>query len=308
MYVVKWDYSNRYLATAGHSAVIHVWKRADPTSGLVFERDPVAAFVGHVDDVLSLEWSVTGHLVSASLDHTAIAWAAQDCCDEYSSEKDSGDDGRSRAVVAKMEHPDVVIAAVWHQTSVKNTQVFTACADYALRVWDVDFSSNNATMTRLVRCSVQSTCLSLTPDMSLLVAGTTDGQCVFYDVKTLEPVNTLIVAGFNGKRSREEKRKVTGMSMREEAPELLLTVNDGRIYLFDLASYKLCFKMKGFLCHRLMRISASFSDDSTAVICPSEDRNVCFWNTVATIPVGKDQPLPFASRSLEADRFRGLLL
>ena len=301
VYVMRWDYSKKYLATAGHNAVVHVWRRAAPVSGLVFEREPVDSFVGHVDDVISLDWSVTGHLVSASLDHSAIAWATQDSCQEYSKNKDS----ESR-MIAKMEHPDVVTAAVWHQTSVQHTQVITACVDYALRVWNVDIENNKAELVRCVQSLFQSTCLSLTPDMSSLVAGTADGQCVFYDAKTLEESKKWPIAGFRGKRSREEKRKVTGMTVREDSPELLLTSNDGRIYLFDLSTGKLCFKLKGFLINRLIRLAASFSQDSSAVICPSEDRYVCFWNTTQTIST-KEVPLPSSSRSLEADKFRGLL-
>jgi len=96
---------------------------------------------------------------------------------------------------------------------------------------------------------------------------------------------------------------VTGMTVREDSPELLVTSNDGRIYLFDLASYKLCFKMKGFWISRMIRYAASFSQDSTVVICPSEDKNVCFWNTAVTIPT-KEVALPSLSRSLEADKFK----
>lgn len=290
-WALSWSPAGEYLASGGHDGSVRVWRRAGVDEGCVLQPNPVAVLRGHRDDIIACAWSRDNLLATGSMDRTVVVW----------------DPAHSSERVLTLEHPDVVNCLCWNNNAAASAAsnstpaptLLTSCMDHVLRHWQVDATARTATVLRAVNLCEFVTAMALTPAADQAVLGTFDGRCLFVDLADLSVARQFTIVGFRGKRSKEGKRNVTGLAVRRDAPELLVTSNDCRLRLYNLADLKLVRKYKGFACNKFLQISASFSRDGSHIICPSEDRATCFWPTAPTTGSGSHE-----GQSLDAEVFK----
>jgi len=265
-WLLRWNSSGDYLAGAGHDGSIHVWKRAASNEGCLLLPTPVAVIHAHKDDVITCDWSKDDILATGSMDGTVVL-----CQPAKSSE-----------VLLSMKHGDVVNCIRWCVSSGSDSEqrtMITGSIDHILRMWKIDLKKRSSTVLRAINLDTFITALTLNPTGDQAIVGTFDSKCIFVDLAEFTMAAQFSISGVRSARIRDGKRAVTGFSVRKSAPELLVTSNDGRIRLYNLADFRLVRKYKGFECSKLQQIYASFNKDGSYIICPSEDRAVCFWPT-----------------------------
>ncbi|CAG8628262.1 5120_t:CDS:2, partial [Paraglomus occultum] len=117
-------------------------------------------------------------------------------------------------------------------------------------------------------------------DGRISVAGSFTGLCLFYETEGLKYNTQIHVKSSRGRNSKG--KKITGIeAMPGTLPgqdKILISSNDSRIRLYNMRDKSLECKYKG-LENTCSQIRATFSDDGRYIICGSEDRNVCIWNT-----------------------------
>ena len=282
-----WSPAGEYLASGGHDGSVRVWRRAGADEGCVLQPNPVAVLRGHSDDIIVCDWARDNRLATGSMDRTVVVW----------------DPTRTSERVLTLEHPDVVNCLRWNNgggtPADRAPTLLTSCMDHVLRHWQIDAAARTATVLRAVNMCEFVTAMALTPAADQAVLGTYDGRCLVVDLADLSVARQFTIVGFRGKRSREGKRNVTGLAVRRDAPELLVTSNDCRLRLYNLADLRLVRKYKGFACNKFLQINASFSRDGAHIICPSEDRATCFWPTGPATGSGSHE-----GQSLDADVFK----
>ncbi|KAI1326625.1 WD40 repeat-like protein [Xylariaceae sp. FL0255] len=288
IWATEFSHDGRMLATGGRDRVVRVWaviateeerkayeesdgdQIGEHLSAPVFHPMPIREFTGHEGDVLDLSWSKNNFLLSSSMDKTVRLWhmSRQEC-------------------LCTFKHKDFVASIAFHP---RDDRFFLAGSlDSILRLWSIPdkavaFSSN---LSELI------TAVGFSPSGKTAIAGCFSGMCMFFDTEGLNYQTQLHVRSSRGKNAKGSK--ITGIKTIIYPPEnpngevkLLITSNDSRIRIYNLADKTLEMKLKS---HENIsnQIRANFSDDGSYVICGSEDRRAYIWSKGSADLEGKDK-------------------
>jgi len=279
IWAVGFSQDGRYLATGGRDRVLRVWaviateedrkvydeeenaaaEKGERLSAPVFHSKPAREFIGHEGDILALSWSKNNFLLSSSMDKTVRLWhmSRQEC-------------------LCTFKHKDFVTSIAFHP---RDDRFFLAGSlDSSLRLWSIPdkavaFSSQLSDII---------TAVAFSPDGKTAIAGCLNGYCMFYETEGLKHLHQLHVRSSRGKNAKGSK--ITGIHAMEASPgrpdseiNLLITSNDSRIRVYNLADRTLKAKLRGHV-NTCNQIQASFSDDGNYVICGSEDGRAFIWS------------------------------
>jgi len=267
--------NGKYLASGGQDTIIRVWilysevqdylsspdisdtkhsimkkKKISP----VFRSYPYRFYRGHTSDILDLSWSKTDFLISSSMDKTVRLWHVM-----------------HNECLRIFQHEDFVTSIRFHP---KDDRYFlSGSLDSKIRLWSIQEEKvvywNDLSNDQLI------TSVGFSQDGSLAIAGTYQGDAIFYEFDKLK-YNTQIKVC-----NPKVQKKITGIEpyprMTSGPDSILFTTTDSRIRLFQLDD-KSCSKEYKGLTNKSGQIKASFSDDGKYIICGSEDRQVYIWN------------------------------
>ncbi|KAJ8107313.1 hypothetical protein ONZ43_g6773 [Nemania bipapillata] len=150
--------------------------------------------------------------------------------------------------------------------------------DSSLRLWSIPDKAvaYSSQLTDII------TAVGFSPDGKTAIAGTFHGFCMFYETEGLKYMSQLHVRSSRGKNAKGSK--ITGIQAMNFSPDnadsevkLLVTSNDSRVRIYNMADKTLEAKFKGHE-NGCNQIRASFSDDGAYVICGSEDRKAFIWS------------------------------
>ncbi|GAP88905.1 putative WD repeat domain-containing protein [Rosellinia necatrix] len=279
IWAVEFSQDGRFLATGGRDRVLRVWAviateedrkayddeesaktdEEERLSAPVFHSKPTREFKGHEGDILDLSWSKNNFLLSSSMDKTVRLWHMS-----------------RRECLCTFKHQDFVASIAFHP---RDDRFFLAGSlDSSLRLWSIPdkavaFSSQ---LTDII------TAVGFSPDGKTAIAGTLHGFCMFYETEGLKYLSQLHVRSSRGKNAKGSK--ITGIQTMnfpsdnaDGLVKLLVTSNDSRIRIYNMADKTLVAKLKGHE-NACNQIRASFSDDGAFVICGSEDRKAFIWS------------------------------
>ncbi|OBZ91050.1 putative WD repeat-containing protein C3H5.08c [Choanephora cucurbitarum] len=273
VWVVRFSKDGKYMATAGQSCIINVWKVLRDTSLSdnillkdiipheqsikVFHDAPVRIYTGHTFDILDLSWSKNNFLLSASMDKTVRLWhVSQATC------------------LCAFNHPDIVTSVRFHP---KDDRFFlSGCLDSRVRIWSIP--EKRVAFWNEVPNGDAITAAGFTSDGRSVCVGTDQGDLLFYETQGLR-YNTQISVK---KHRKKYGKKVTGIEPMPGMPageeRILVTTNDSRIWMINMKDKSCVYIYKG-LQNEAMQIKASFSDDGRYIISGSEDGCVYMWCT-----------------------------
>ncbi|KAI1739937.1 WD40-repeat-containing domain protein [Xylaria scruposa] len=279
IWAVEFSQDGRFLATGGRDRVLRVWaviateedrkayddeesantEKEERLSAPVFHPQPAREFKGHEGDILDLSWSKNNFLLSSSMDKTVRLWHMS-----------------RRECLCTFKHKDFVASIAFHP---RDDRFFLAGSlDSSLRLWSIP----DKAVAYSSQLSDIITAVGFSPDGKTAIAGTFHGFCMFYETEGLKPLSQLHVRSSRGKNAKGSK--ITGIQTinyssnnAESEAKLLVTSNDSRIRIYNLANKTLEAKLKGHE-NACNQIRASFSDDGTFVICGSEDRKAFIWS------------------------------
>ncbi|TRX91249.1 hypothetical protein FHL15_007854 [Xylaria flabelliformis] len=279
IWAVEFSQDGRFLATGGRDRVLRVWaviateedrkayddeesantEKEERLSAPVFHPQPAREFKGHEGDILDLSWSKNNFLLSSSMDKTVRLWHMS-----------------RRECLCTFKHKDFVASIAFHP---RDDRFFLAGSlDSSLRLWSIP----DKAVAYSSQLSDIITAVGFSPDGKTAIAGTFHGFCMFYETEGLKPLSQLHVRSSRGKNAKGSK--ITGIQTinyssnnADSEAKLLVTSNDSRIRIYNLANKTLEAKLKGHE-NACNQIRASFSDDGTFVICGSEDRKAFIWS------------------------------
>jgi WD40 repeat protein len=290
VWAVEISKDGRFLAAAGQDMVVRVYamlttpeerrtyedevQQGSPDGerllrAPVFRTTPVREYRGHTGSIHDLAWSKNNFLLSASSDKTVRLWYPflPDCLHVF-------------------DHKDSVMSIAFHPT---DDRFFLAGSqDCVLRLWsipdkEVAFEAQESDMI---------TAVAFAPDGKTCMGGLMSGDCIFYDTRGLARQTQIQVRSSRGKNSRGSKiTSIQAMAIPPDAPnaevKVLISSNDSRIRVYNLADKSLVVKLKGHE-NSCSNVKARFSDDGQYIVSGSEDRRTFIWPTAAT-PADKDK-------------------
>ncbi|KAG4089314.1 WD40 repeat-like protein [Neocallimastix lanati (nom. inval.)] len=275
IWALSFSQNGKYLASGGQDMIIRVWilysevqdylsspEMSDTKQNLmkkkklspVFRSYPYRYYQGHTSDILDLSWSKTDFLISSSMDKTVRLWHVM-----------------HNECLRIFQHEDFVTSIKFHP---KDDRYFlSGSLDSKIRLWSIQEEKvvywNDLSNDQLI------TSVGFSQDGSYAIAGTFQGDAIFYEFDNLK-YNTQIKVC-----NPKVQKKITGIEpfprFSSGADSILFTTTDSRIRLFQLDD-KSCTKEYKGLTNKSGQIKASFSDDGKYIICGSEDRQVYIWN------------------------------
>ncbi|GMH94275.1 hypothetical protein TrST_g13695 [Triparma strigata] len=337
IWVMKFSKDGRYLATGGGDKLVKVWEvRRKPPSASesekskkkknkiptnqppvdkyhqshpqgyaeqisLFSGPPIRTYSDHTADVISLSWSRTTFLLSASLDKTVRLWhiSRSECLHLF-------------------QHSDFVTSVDFHP--IEDRYFLSGGFDKKLRIWSIP----DGRVKEWSQAPEMVTAARFTPNGLMVVAGLYHGQVYFYSTEGMRYYTQVDAKNRHGSQSggkkvtgleflrggggsdrssylssrssrdsnsssastnsnfgRSSSESSSGLSSRTSAlflEQLLITTNDSRLRLVGMDDYSQLMKYKG-LTNWSMQISASFSESGQHIIAGSEDGKVYIWNT-----------------------------
>eukprot|EP00833_Pecoramyces_ruminatium_P014589 jgi/Orpsp1_1/1188621/evm.model.d7180000066143.1 len=275
IWALSFSQNGKYLASGGQDMIIRVWilyseiqdylsspETSDTKQNImkkkklspVFRSYPYRYYRGHTSDILDLSWSKTDFLISSSMDKTVRLWHVM-----------------HNECLRIFQHEDFVTSIRFHP---KDDRYFlSGSLDSKIRLWSIQEEKvvywNDLSNDQLI------TSVGFSQDGSFAIAGTFQGDAIFYEFEKLK-YNTQIKVC-----NPKVQKKITGIEpfprFSSGADSILFTTTDSRIRLFQLDD-KSCTKEYKGLTNKSGQIKASFSDDGKYIICGSEDRQVYIWN------------------------------
>ncbi|KAI1349826.1 WD40-repeat-containing domain protein [Xylaria sp. FL0043] len=279
IWAVEFSQDGRFLATGGRDRVLRVWaviateedrrtydeeenadtEKEERLSAPVFLSKPAREFKGHEGDILDISWSKNNFLLSSSMDKTVRLWHMS-----------------RRECLCTFKHRDFVASIAFHP---RDDRFFLAGSlDSSLRLWSIPDKAvaYSSQLTDII------TAVGFSPDGKTAIAGTLHGFCMFYETEGLKYISQLHVRSSRGKNAKGSK--ITGIQTMDFSPDsrssevkLLVTSNDSRIRIYNMADKTLEAKLRGHE-NACNQIRASFSDDGAFVISGSEDRKAFIWS------------------------------
>ncbi|KAI0908636.1 WD40-repeat-containing domain protein [Ustulina deusta] len=279
IWAVEFSQDGRFLATGGRDRVLRVWaviateedrrayddeenadmEKEERLSAPVFRSKPAREFTGHEGDILDLSWSKNNFLLSSSMDKTVRLWHMS-----------------RRECLCTFKHRDFVASIAFHP---RDDRFFLAGSlDSSLRLWSIPDKA--VAYSRQLADII--TAVGFSPDGKTAIAGSLHGFCMFYETEGLNYLSQLHVRSSRGKNAKGSK--ITGIQTMNFSPDggdgevkLLVTSNDSRIRIYNMADKTLEAKLRGHE-NACNQIRASFSDDGVFVISGSEDRKAFIWS------------------------------
>jgi len=277
---MKFNLDGRFLATGGEDAILRVWtvvgnstdrdrlKRSDesdlaPPKGSIINPIPYREFSGHKMDIIDLDWSLKHHILTSSYDTTVRLW-------HLSSEK----------YIKVFKHFDYVTSVRFHPT--ESEYYVSASCDTKIRLWNI----NTGKPVVWEQLAAEVTAVSFSPNGKFVVAGLSDGQCIFFllDIGRSQLRWHENVHCRNGKRAGTKVTAVEylGSDDRENnqgCDQCLVTTNDSRIRLFTLENRQINLRTK-YKGHKNTKyqIAATLSHDGKFIISGSDDGAIYIWN------------------------------
>jgi len=225
----------------------------------LFNPIPIRFYRGHTGDILDLSFSRNNFLVSSSMDKTVRLWHLN-----------------RKECLACFQHQDFVTSIRFHPSD--DRYFVSGSLDSKIRVWSIPEKKvkywNELSDSQFV------TAVAYTKDGTGIIAGTYNGDVLFYD--DVLKYNTQISVKTHSRTGRGKGAKVTGIEIQPgkggDDETILITSNDSKLRLYNLRDKSLSRKFKG-LENANCQIRASFSDDGKYILCGSEDKCVYVWNT-----------------------------
>jgi len=277
---MKFNLDGRFLATGGEDAILRVWtvvgnstdrdrwKRSDesdlaPLKGSIINPIPYREFCGHKMDIIDLDWSLKHHILTSSYDTTVRLWHLS-----------------SKKYIKVFKHFDYVTSVRFHPTESK--YYVSASCDTKIRLWNI----NTGKPVVWEQLGAEVTAVSFSPNGKFVVAGLSDGQCIFFllDIGRSQLRWHENVQCRNGKRAGTKVTAVEylGSDDRENdqgCNQCLVTTNDSRIRLFTLENCQINLRTK-YKGHKNTKyqIAATLSHDGKFIISGSDDGAIYIWN------------------------------
>ncbi|KAL8366873.1 hypothetical protein RB595_005035 [Gaeumannomyces hyphopodioides] len=281
IWATEFSRDGRFLAAAGRDMVVRVWavistheeRRAheddeeathgaaggERPSAPVFREKPVREFEGHTGEILDLSWSKNNFLLSTSMDRTVRLWHVS-----------------RRECLCSFRHSEFVSKVAFHPRN--DRFILAGCLNATLRLWSIP--------DKAVAYSAQTadliTAVAFSPGGSMAIAGMLSGICNFYETQGLKLQSQLHVRSSRGKNAKGSKitgiqtAELAGSSMGDRV-KVLITSTDARVRIYNLRDKTLDVKFKGHD-HAVGQLCASFSNNGSYVICPSENRKTFIWS------------------------------
>lgn len=294
LFVLQFSKDGKYLAVAGRSNVIKVYKVVSSPLGRmeynaaneqtsktkkklksedtpypfapVFHQKPVRVFKGHKGGILSIDWSKNNFLISGSMDKTVKLWHV-DRPDHLSS----------------FQHEDFVTTVRFHPHD--DRFFLSGSLDNHARLWSI--LEGNISFGRNLGDDMLITASSFTPDGEYCVLGGFNGTLVLLETKGLHIIHRFDIKPKSiVPSSHKTGHKVINIRVFEsednDDPDdilrrwtYLISTNDSKIRLVNPKKKKLVTRFKGMT--NTSSIEASISDDLRYVISGSEDHWCYVW-------------------------------
>lgn len=250
---------------------------------------PYKKLKGHVGDVTDVSWSGSQFILSASVDKTVRLWHV-----------------KKGITLRVFKHKDIVTSVQFHPTN--DAYFITGSTDELLSLWNIVDSDMNEKYepktSNALGNKISSVCFS--NDGNLIAGGSISGKIQLWryvedrNGSTIDRNKQFNVRNKRGKHSNgkkvtglmfiEKKEKVNTNKRRNDAIEnlqLLVTTNDNRIRLVDMANNSTKIKFKGNFHNyknKSMQIKSTLSEDGNYVICGSDGGSVFLWNVSYSAP------------------------
>jgi len=185
---------------------------------------------------------------------------------------------QSRWVVTKASRP-MVVGNCFHP--VEDRYFVSGSFDKKLRIWNIP--EHRVVEWAQTANIITAACFS--PSGHMAVAGLYNASVVFYQTDGLKYFTQVDAKNRKGRTAKG--KKVTGMqfSPHDGGRTLLVTTNDSRVRLYDMADYSMIAKFKGVENDEL-QIRAWFSPDGKQVICGGENQQVVVWSAAEYVGAG----------------------
>ncbi|KAF2646117.1 WD40 repeat-like protein [Massarina eburnea CBS 473.64] len=280
VWAAEFSKDGKFLAAGGQDKVLRVWvvlstaeeRRAHEIieaerkasggesthlSAPVFQQKPYREYVGHESTILDLSWSKNNFLLSSSMDKTVRLW--------HLSRNEN---------LCTFKHSDFVPSIQFHP---QDDRFFLAGSlDTKLRLWSIPDKS----VAYWTQLPDMITSVAFTPDGKTCIAGTLGGLCMFYDTEGLKFQSQIHVKSTRGQNAKGSK--ITGIqtktSKNKADVKILVTSNDSRVRVYNMKDKSLETKLRAHA-NTCSQIRATFADDTTHIICGSEDRKAYIWST-----------------------------
>ncbi|PVV01707.1 hypothetical protein BB560_003863 [Smittium megazygosporum] len=316
IWCMSFSLCGNFLAAAGQSGVLYVWKVNSPNkeehkndNGVlpplytphsfdIFDPFPFRVYVGHQKDILDISWSKNGFILSASVDRTVKLWHPD----------------RTECLRTFL-HPDLVSCVAFHP--VDDRYFVSGCMDNKIRIWDIP--NNVVGGFTAVPDEQVITAFSFSNSVGTeLVVGTFFGSLIFYNIPDFSISSILQTQSDSQKKSRG--RKITGISFFDSQTHdffnpsetfssdtnaefsstpgpkesenslsdsgfdfnsntkqyIVVSSNDSTIRIFDPNQKRLLLKLRGHTC-TYSKSFGSPSSDGKVIISGSEDKNIYLW-------------------------------
>ncbi|RKO97896.1 hypothetical protein CXG81DRAFT_14309, partial [Caulochytrium protostelioides] len=226
--------SGRYLAVAGHDAILriytvrsrnseselHLAEKAEPagadtplTDG-IFYPQPTHTFHGHSEAILELSWSYSNFIATASMDHTVRIWHVNE-----------------NQCLCVLKHVDCVTCVAFHPHD--DRYVVTGSLDGKIRLWSL---VEKQVMLSHTLQDAFITAIAFTSSGSAILAGTFTGVCVFFNFDGLKYITQVQIK--SGK-NKSKGRKITGIvpllhDTTGSGEKMIITTNDSRVRIYNV--------------------------------------------------------------------------
>ncbi|CCE64135.1 hypothetical protein TPHA_0G02940 [Tetrapisispora phaffii CBS 4417] len=209
--------------------------------GPVFKRKPIINFEEHSNDILDLDWSKNGFLVSASMDKSVKLWNIE-----------------KKQSLRTYLHPDFVTSIKFLPTD--DRFIISGCLDHKCRVWSI---LDNSVCFEF-DCKDLITSLILSPgEGKYTIIGTFNGYIHILETNQLKHITTFHLVDKHTQGSRSSPAildmiqtgktygpRVTSLECFKNACDgalrLVASSNDSKIRIFDLKTRKLVEYLKGY--------------------------------------------------------------
>lgn len=152
------------------------------------------------------------------------------------------------------------------------------------------------------------TAVEITPDGNTAIAGTLNGDLLFYGLPYLKYETEITInPPFRALRLSHSKvqYKINGIESYVDLDSgenmMVVTSTDSKIRIYQVRDKSLWKSFKGHICSSSL-FRPSVSDNGMILISPSEDKSICFWKNTEEDLENKTSPHGISSKQLQMDR------
>ncbi|CEP60947.1 Dgr2p LALA0_S02e03290g [Lachancea lanzarotensis] len=260
----------------------------------VFHPLPYRTFQQHTQDILDIDWSKNGFILTTSMDKTARLWH----CD------------RPKAIKT-FTHPDFVTCAKFHPND--DRFFISGCLDHTCRLWSI----LDHKVSFEYYCGDIITAMDVSMDDGKYTAiGSFNGDITILYTKGLDLMTSFHVLETSkeqGKKITQNGPKITGIEFFKNEPDndlrILVTSNDSRVRVFSVKQKKLLEVLRGFE-NTHTQISAHLMippSKKKLVIAASENKWVYCWQLDSSMPKPEEKKSLETTEHHHKGSLRGLL-